>query len=165
MLVYLHHVARVRNDPQAPAGGMRGDLKPLGDSAHARSVDLDNAHGVGGDETGERLAGVDALAGRDVRDGRLLQSSVALEIVRVDGLLDPVHTDLFEHRQHAYGGRQLPPLIRVAHERDLVADRLADGTDAVRILTPVGLAYLHFHPAPAMVDQRAEVPDQVLELT
>src|SRR5260370_17970578 len=154
----------MRNDPQAPAGGVRGDLKPLGDSAHARSVDLDNAHGVGGDETGERLVGVDALAGRDVRDGRLLQSSVALEIVRVDGLLDPVHTDLFEHRQHAYGGRQLPPLIRVPHDRDLVANRLPDATAPVRILTPVGLAYLHFHTAPALVDHRAEVPDQLPHL-
>ncbi len=89
---------------------------------------------------------------------------MAIEIVRVDGLLDPVHSDFFEHRQHTDGGRQLPALIGVAHQGYFVANCSAYIADAMRILAPVGLADFHLHPAPALVDQRLKIADQVLEL-
>src|SRR5712691_165726 len=164
MLVNLHHVARMRNDPQAPARGMCGDLKPLGDPANPGSVDLNNADGVGGDETGERLVRIVALARRNIGNGCPLQASVAVEIVCMDWLLDPVHPDFLEHGQETDRSRQLPPLVGVAHERDLVTNRLADTTDALRILAPIGLADLDLYPPPALVDQRADVRDQLVKL-
>src|SRR5260370_41658534 len=128
------------NDPQALGGGMRGARQPLGDPAYTRRVDLNNADGVSGDETGERLVRIDALARRNIRYGRPLQASVAVEIVRVDWLLNPVHPDFLEHGQQTGRGRQLPPLVAVAHERDLVTNRPSDTPDALRILPPTGLA-------------------------
>src|SRR5260370_7042630 len=143
---------------------MRGDLKPLGDTANTRSVDLNTADGVSGDETGERLVRIDALARRNIRYGRPLQASVAVEIVRVDWLLNPVHPDFLEHGQQTGRGRQLPPLIALAHERDLVTNRPSHTTDALPIHPPIGLADLHLYPPPALVDQRADVPDQLFKL-
>src|SRR5260370_24614695 len=143
---------------------MRGDLKPLGDTANTRSVVMNLEVGCSGYETVERVVRRDALARRNIRYGRPLQASVAVEIVRVDWLLNPVHPDFLEHGQQTGRGRQLPPLVGVAHERDLVTNRPSDTTDALRILPPIRLADLDLYPPPALGHQRADVPHPLFKL-
>src|SRR5882757_5848587 len=82
---------------------------------------------------------------------------MCVQIIGVDGFFEPIHSDLAEHRQYPVCGGQIPPLVGVTHQRDITADGLAYGPDALCIFAPVRLSHLDLDPPPAAVDERIEI--------
>ena len=80
------------------------------------------------------------LAGGDGGVERVGQLGVAFGVVSVQRLLDPDQVELFEDPAEAHGGGSIPLLIGVDHERDIVADMLADGAHALDVDLVVRLA-------------------------
>ena len=161
MLVDLHHVTGVRCDPQTAAGGVGRDLQPFRHSGHPGRVDLDDAEGIRGNEAGELMVGVNAFAGGDVEAGRALEPPVVFQVIGMERFFHPVHLRFLEHGHDLVGRVQVPALIGVAHERDVVADLASYRPHPPRVLTPVRMAHLHLHPPPALLDQRRQVAGEL----
>jgi len=60
-----------------------------------------------------------------------------IEVVGVERFLDPVHAGLLQHRQHAQGRGKIPALVRIAHQRDVIAYAATCRLHSTRVLVPV----------------------------
>ena len=79
------------------------------------------------------------------------QLRVAFGVVGVQRFFDPDQVELLQLAAHAQGGGAVPLLVGVHHERDVVAEVLADGGDAARSSLLVGQADLDLDAADASV--------------
>lgn len=59
-----------------------------------------------------------------------------------------------------HGGRNIPLLIHVDHQAELIADRLADGPHAVEVLPGIRFADLHLHRGEALIHIACYIFDQ-----
>jgi hypothetical protein len=103
VLVDLHHVAGVRRDPQPAARGVGRYLQPFGRSGDPGRVDLDDAQGIGGNEAGELMVGVNAFAGGDVEAGRALEAPVVFQVIGMKWFFHPVHPRFLERGHDLVG--------------------------------------------------------------
>ena len=95
-------------------------------------------------DAGQHLAGGD----RGVERGGEL--GVTFGVVRVERLLDPDQVELLEGAADPHGGRPVPLLVGVDHERHVVAEVLADGGDPGQVDPAVGLTDLDLDAADAV---------------
>jgi hypothetical protein len=144
----------VRRDRQPRMVGEGGHLQERGDSADPRSIRHDVVGGAMADQlpvlrdAGQHFPGGD----RRVETGG--QGGVPFGVVTVERLFDPDQTERFQDVAHAPRSRTIPLLVRVDHQREVVAQVPAHGFDAPDVRRAVRLADLDFDPADPLLPRR-----------
>ena len=128
----------------------RHDLEERRDAADARRIGLDEV-GAGQNQLRMLVKAGQHFAGRDRGVKALGQQAMALEIVRVQRLLDPGQIEVLQGATGARGLLAVPLLIGVDHQRKLVAEQLAHGTHALDVDRQIGLPDLQLDAANAAV--------------
>ena len=93
---------------------------------------------------------------------------MAVQVVGAQRLFDPRRVTSAEHLERRRRTVEVPPLVRVDHERAVGAEHFAHGAHAVEVFGDVGLADLDLdgveagiHPAPNLVHELVERVVQV----
>ena len=140
---------------QLQAGVLGEDREPaeLRDPADARGVGLDDVAGAQLDEPLVLGDGGEHLAGGDGRGDLADELGVARVVVGVQRLLDPHEVELLHGPAHAHGGRTVPLLVGVDHEREVLAEVLAHGGQALEVDLVIGVAHLDLDAPDAGLDR------------
>ena len=88
---------------------------------------------------------------------------MALDVVGIERLLDPDEVELFERAADPLGGRAVPLLVGIDHQRHAVADDLPHRLEAAQVAHRVGRAHLDLDPADAARDRALAVGDQLVD--
>jgi hypothetical protein len=108
-------------------------------------------------DAGEHLAGGDGCV------EAVGQGGVALSVVCVEWFLDPFQLEMFQDAAEALGGRPVPLLVGVDHERELVAEVFAYGLQPAQVGGGVRLANLDLYPADPASERPFGVVEQVVD--
>ena len=170
---------QVRDEPEAvrprvgreraPAQvGERRDAAAAAEPAGEHDVGLHDVDAPAEDQVARLEQAAHHLARRDPQRRPAAQQGVALDVVRAQGLLEPVDAKRLE-RAGALGRRRdvpargpvaghPPALVGVDHHLDVGADRVADRLDDLDVAAPVGVVEAELDGPHAAVAQRRDAP-------
>src|SRR5258706_589225 len=137
---FVHDVRRNRD---LVRGRMAADSHCLGKTVGAANVGHEIARGAALDELPEFEAGVVVLAGRDRNLDRVRDFRAGRDLVREHRLFLPPEGELFERLVLSDVPLDGQALVHVHHHAHAIAQRAAHRTDALRVLTRVGVVDLH----------------------
>ena len=138
---------QVRVQRGAVVRGEGGDPPKRCDAPDAHDVGLHDLRGARAEEVIEAIDRVDVLAegDRDIDASR--EFDVAGEVVGAQRLFDPRRIDGRQHLHRTRGAIEVPPLVRVDHERAVGAEHGAHGRHPLEVFGDIRLADFDLHRA------------------
>jgi len=109
-------VVAVRDDGDVVEGGEGADLFEFGDAAAPFGVGLDDANGVGLEETMDFPAAVEVFAGGDGDAGGRAEPGVGIDFFTGEGFFEPAGFEGFDFFAPLEGVGEIPAVEDVEHD-------------------------------------------------
>ena len=155
-------IRRVGDDRAVECAREFRGLHPLRNAAHPRDIDLHDLDSLFQQVVSKRLSRINMLAqcDRDVQFSG--QNAMGANVLRRQGFFKPVNSKLLQALPPNHGRVQVPRLVHVEHQIDIISDRLAHLADAVVILARIGFPHLHLDGRPPLIQDPLHVVEDFI---